>query len=124
MIARNYRKYPEALAMQLTLQLACVVVRLIRERHSGRASPSPGKVLPQAACEATDVPVGAIVQTPTGKRARVLGYRGYGQRGGVDRDHRVRLWCQYLQPENKAFDKVLLVPELVTVIELGQGEKT
>lgn len=110
MIARNFRRYPEALALQLTLELVCVVVRRVRERHS--SSPAPRKPLPMVQQDAEDIPVGAIVQTPTGKKARVLGYRGYR------RDHRVRLWCQYLQPENKRFDKVLLVPELVTVVQL------
>lgn len=110
MIARNYRKYPEALALQLALELVCVVVRRVRERHSAITAPrKPVAVVQQ---DAEDVPVGAIVRTPTGKKARVLGYRGYR------RDHRVRLWCQYLEPENKRFDKVLLVPELVTVVEL------
>lgn len=113
MIARNFRKYPEALALQLSLELVCVVVRRVRERHSASPTPSarkPVQVLQQQ--DAEDIPVGAIVKTPTGKQARVLGYRGYR------RDHRVRLWCQYLQPENRRFDKVLLVPELVTVLQL------
>lgn len=113
MIARNFRKYPEALALQMTLELVCVVVRRIAARHT----PSPvAKRIHKAFCaptarEAEEIPVGAIVRTPTGKEARVLGYRGFR------RDHRVRLWCEYLQPENKRFDKVLLVPELVIVLE-------
>jgi hypothetical protein len=108
MIARNYRKHPEALALQLVLDFVAVVVRRVRERHS--QSLVPRKAQP-ATQDAEEIPVGAIVKTPTGKQARVLGYRGYR------RDHRVRLWCQYLQPDNKRFDKVLLVPELVTVVQ-------
>jgi hypothetical protein len=103
-IARNFRKYPEAMAMQLCLELVCVVVRKVRERHQASRAHD---------CDAEDIPVGAIVQTPTGKQAKVLGYRGYR------RDHRVRLWVQYLEPDNKRFDKVLLVPELVKVIDMG-----
>jgi hypothetical protein len=107
MIARNYRKYPEALALQLCLELVCVVVRKIRERHA----PGAARQAIPAQFDAEDIPLGAIVQTPTGKKARVLGYRGYR------RDHIVRLWLQYLDPENKRFDKVLLAPDKVTVIE-------
>lgn len=114
MIARNFIKYPEALALQLQLRLVHLVDRIVRERHN--ASPERRK-RPEVVgeMEAGEIPIGSIVQTPTGKKARVLGYRG------KRRDHRERLWCQYLEPENKRFDKVLLVPELVKVIERGDG---
>lgn len=109
MIAWNFRKYPEALALQLELSLVCVVVRRIRERHAARPHPVDA---PQDV-NAEDIPVGSIVRTPTGKEAKVLGYKG------KRRDHILRLWCQYLQPENKRFDKVLLAPRLVVVIQMG-----
>lgn len=61
-----------------------------------------------------EIPVGSIVRTPMGKMARVIGHRGYR------RDHIVRLWLQYLEPENKRFDKVLLPPFCVVVVTKGE----
>lgn len=116
MIASNYRRYPEALALQLALELVCVVVRRVRERHVA-PRPVARTVVPPQDVDAEEIPIGAIVQTPSGKKARVIGYRGYR------RDHIVRLWIQYLQPENKRFDKVLLAPKLVTVLEIPEPEK-
>lgn len=58
-----------------------------------------------------DIPIGTIVTTPTGSRAKVIGYRGYR------RDHRIRLVCRYLEPVNQRFDVVQLLPELVKVAE-------
>jgi hypothetical protein len=63
--------------------------------------------------EADEVPIGSIVRTPTGRDARVIGYRGFR------RDFMVRLVCRYLEPENKRFDVVLLAPELVVVMVKG-----
>jgi hypothetical protein len=63
--------------------------------------------------DAEDIPIGSVVTTPTGKEARVIGYRGFR------RDHIVRLVCRYLEPENKRFDVVLLAPELVVVVKGG-----
>jgi hypothetical protein len=60
------------------------------------------------------IPVGTLVRTPTGKEARVEGYRGFR------RDHIVRLVCRYVEPENKAFDIVLLPAELVVVVVRGE----
>lgn len=60
-----------------------------------------------------DFPIGTIVRTPTGAKARVEGYRGY------KRDHRIRLVCRYLNPVNKHFDVVQLLPELVEVVSDG-----
>lgn len=61
--------------------------------------------------EPDEIPVGAIVRTPTGQLARVIAYRGFR------RDFRVRLVCRYLRPVNKRYDIVMLVPELVQVVE-------
>lgn len=110
MIARNYRRFPEALALQLTLDLVCVVVRKVRERHNA-ARQIPRCAVASHDIDAEDIPVGSIVRTPTGKEAKVLGYRG------KRRDHIIRLWCQYLQPDNRRFDKVLLAPKLVTILQ-------
>lgn len=63
--------------------------------------------------EHEDVPVGSLVQTPTGRIAKVEGYRGFR------RGHRVWLVCRYLHPENKRFDVVQLLPELVVVLAKG-----
>lgn len=60
-----------------------------------------------------EIPVGTVVRTPTGALARVEGYRGHR------RDHRVRLVCRYLEPANRAFDVVQLLPELVEVVSDG-----
>lgn len=109
MIAANFRRYPEALAMQLPLEFACVVVR--RMRHTAaeaRRSHARAAVVPDR--EPESIPVGSIVRTPTGKEAKVLGYRG------KRRDHIVRLWCQYLRPDNKRHDKVLLAAKLLVVV--------
>jgi hypothetical protein len=61
------------------------------------------------------IPIGAIVRTPRGMEAVVIGYRGFR------RDYRIRLVCKYVDPENRAFDVVQLVPELVTVLEVPDG---
>lgn len=113
-IARNFRRYPEALALQLTLELVAVVVRRVRERHSAGAARARklAASATRADVDAEDIPLGAIVLTPTGKEAEVIGYRGK-RRDPMGQ----RLWCRYLQPENKRFDKVLLAPKLVTVIK-------
>ena len=60
--------------------------------------------------DAEEIPVGSVVRTPLGFVATVIGYRGYR------RDHRVRLVCRYCSPKNRAFDVVLIFPELVEVI--------
>lgn len=118
MIARNFRKYPEALALQLTLQFACVVIRRVRARHVASATPKRHAPQVRTQLEAEDIPLRAIVRTPTGKEARVIGYRGGRRTGGGLKDDRTRLVCEYLEPENRRFNKVLLVPELVTVLQL------
>lgn len=61
--------------------------------------------------DAEDIPIGTTIRTPTGALAQVINYRGFR------RDHRIRLVCRYIKPVNKAFDVVLLLPELVTVVE-------
>lgn len=67
--------------------------------------------------EAEDIPIGSIVRTPTGGLARVEAHRGRkDNRIRAGRDHRIRLVCRYLEPKNRAFDVVLLLPELVEVI--------
>lgn len=63
--------------------------------------------------EAEDIPIGSTVRTPTGALAKVEGYRGFR------RDHRIRLVCRYTRPVNRAFDIVLLLPELVEVVSDG-----
>jgi len=63
--------------------------------------------------EAEEIPIGATVRTPTGALAKVEGYRGFR------RDHRIRLVCRYTRPVNRAFDIVLLLPELVEVVSDG-----
>ncbi len=63
--------------------------------------------------EAEDIPIGSTVRTPTGALATVEGYRGFR------RDHRIRLVCRYTRPVNRAFDIVLLLPELVEVVSDG-----
>lgn len=60
--------------------------------------------------DAEDYPVGTKVRTPSGAMAVITGYRGFR------RDHRIRLVCKYLTPVNRAFDVVLLLPELVEVV--------
>lgn len=61
--------------------------------------------------DAEDIPLRSRICLPTGALAIVEGYRGFR------RDHRIRLVCRYLKPVNRAFDVVLMLPELVTVIE-------
>jgi hypothetical protein len=68
---------------------------------------------PPRPMDAEEVPIGSLIRTPSGKEARVIGYRGF------KRDIRVRLVCRYTQPENKRFDVVLLAPELVMVLVEG-----
>ncbi len=83
--------------------------------HLLGATPVPTGVLPftPKPLDAEDIPIGSVVRTPTGGLARVEGYRGYR------REHRVRLVCRYLDPKNRAFDVVQLLPELVEVITNG-----
>jgi hypothetical protein len=115
MIARNYRRYPEALERQLQLKFG----RPRRRRPKQEKPQSFGGLAlrqryhPPRAMDAEQVPIGSTVRTPTGQLAKVEGYRGY------KRDCRVRLVCRYLDPENKRFDVVLLAPELVTVLEVA-----
>ena len=61
------------------------------------------------------IPIGATIRTPRGMEAVVIGYRGFR------RDYRIRLVCRYINPDNKAFDVVQLVPELVEVLEVPDG---
>ena len=61
------------------------------------------------------IPVGSTVRTPSGQIAVVIAYRGFR------RDYRIRLVCRYVHPQNKAFDVVQLVPELVEVLEVPDG---
>ena len=46
-----------------------------------------------------------------GLLATVVAYRGFR------RDHRVRLVCRYINPQNRAFDVALILPELVEVVD-------
>lgn len=54
-----------------------------------------------------DFPIGSIVITPTGQRAKVIKHLHF------ERSTRSRLLCEYLEPPNKKFAKVWLLPELV-----------
>lgn len=65
--------------------------------------------------DAEDVPLGTPVETPLGRRAVVVGYRG------KRRGHRVWLVCRYLQPENRRHAIVQLLPELVRIIGKEEG---
>lgn len=117
MIARNFRRYPEALERQLELKFRA-------SRHH-RAKPARAMTVgelaarqrhlptPPRAMDAEQVPIGSTVRTPLGALAIVEDYRGY------KRDTRVRLVCRYVDPENKRFDVVLLAPELVVVVVEG-----
>ena len=60
--------------------------------------------------EAMDIQVGTLVRTPMGRDAMVIAHRG------KRRGPRVWLVCRYVAPANRAFDVVLLLPELVEVI--------
>lgn len=60
--------------------------------------------------DAEDLPVGTRIKLPSGAMATVIGYRGFR------RDHRIRLVCRYTDPVNRAFDVVLMLPELVVVV--------
>lgn len=114
MIARNYRRFPDALECQLVLLFdAPVRTRRAPPAHSGlNTTPLIGKLRhPPRAKDADSVPIGATVTTPSGKVAVVEAYRGFR------RDHIIRLVCRYLEPENKRFDKVLLAPELVVIVK-------
>jgi hypothetical protein len=66
-----------------------------------------------------EIPLGSLVRTPTGKEAEVRAYRGYGSRAGAGRAHRVYLVSRYLNPDNKRFNIVQLLPELVVVVRVG-----
>lgn len=68
--------------------------------------------------DAEDIPLGSVVRTPTGQLARVEGYRGFR------RGHRVWLVCRYLEPVNKRYDVVQLLPELVMVLEEERNHGT
>lgn len=68
-----------------------------------------------------EVPLESVVQTPTGQLARVIGYRGYQNRKGPGRGHRVWLVCRYVEPQNKRYAVVQLLPELVMVVEVAGG---
>ena len=60
--------------------------------------------------DAEGFPVGTRVRTPLGMEAVVIAHRG------KKRGHRVWLVCRYSNPRNRAFDVVLVLPELVEVI--------
>lgn len=60
--------------------------------------------------DAEEIPIGTKVRTPLGMDAVVIAYRG------KRRGHRVWLVCRYVRPRNRAFDVVLVLPELVEVI--------
>ena len=60
--------------------------------------------------DAEEIPIGSKVRTPLGMDAVVIAYRG------KRRGHRVWLVCRYVRPRNRAFDVVLVLPELVEVI--------
>jgi hypothetical protein len=73
-----------------------------------------------------EIPIGSLVRTPTGKEAEVKAYRGYGTNNGRgyrpgpgQRPSRVYLVCRYVNPENKKFAIVQLLPELVVVVRVG-----
>jgi hypothetical protein len=66
--------------------------------------------------DAEEIPVGSIIKTPLGHLAMVIEHRGGGKRG-----HRVWLVCKYLQPANRAFAVVQILPELAEVVRLGNG---
>lgn len=66
-----------------------------------------------------EIPIGSLIETPSGRQATVEGYRGYGRRGGADRGHRIWLVCRYTDPVNKRFDVVQLLPELAKVLRYG-----
>lgn len=85
------------------------------------SDPAGSARLPQRARDHEEIPLGSVVKTPLGLLARVEAYRGYGDREGAERAHRVYLVCRYLQPANKRYDIVQLVPELLTVVEYGTG---
>lgn len=62
------------------------------------------------ASEAIDIPIGTLVRTPMGMDAVVIAHRG------KRRGRRIWLVCRYVAPINRAFDVVLLLPELVEVV--------
>lgn len=55
-----------------------------------------------------DFPIGSIVITPLGQKAKVIKHLHY------ERSTRERLLCEYLEPVNKKFARVWLLPELVS----------
>lgn len=112
MIARNFRRHPDALALQLCLEFGQVVVRRIRALSAPAPKPLPKTMGAVKRAEDHErVPIGAVVRTPLKKLARVESYRGFR------RGHRVWLVCRYLEPENKRFDIVQLLPERVEVMQ-------
>lgn len=117
MIARNFRRFPEALALQLSLPFE-LAARRIRERHTAaeaRPRPRPARLDLAQDREPDDFPIGSVVRLPTGKLARVVGYRG------VRRGHAVRLVCKYLEPVNRRFDVVQVLPKLAAIVEVKEA---
>lgn len=96
------------------------------QRNRGkRQEPNPGLVAARlrhfpapAPIDAETIPIGSTIRTPTGRLARVVGYRGYKR---DSEDTRIRLVCRYVEPVNKRFDVVQLLPELAVVVMKGQG---
>lgn len=120
MIARNYRRYPEALELQLVLPLHCVVVRRVRERHSGGGRRTVALLADR---DTEDFPIGSIVRTPLGELAKVVGHRGGRRKGGGVKDCHERLVCRYLNPTNKRQGVVQLLPKLVTLVQEEEAQR-
>lgn len=116
MIARNFRRYPDALERQLELKFARPKrhPRAKAARTIGELAARQRCLPPPRAMDAEQIPIGSTIRTPLGQLAIVEDYRGY------KRDTRVRLVCRYVDPENKRFDVVQLAPELVVVIVRGE----
>lgn len=64
------------------------------------------------------IPVGAIVRTPRGRLAKVIGRTGK-PRGGGQVDPFPRLICRYLEASNAKFGIVRLQPKYVEVVSHG-----
>jgi hypothetical protein len=116
MIAKNYRKYPEALKLQMHLHFGHSVVRRISDVTPNKRRTGQMQYVEKAQ-EAEEIPIGALVRTPLGKLARVLKYSGYR------RAHRIWLVCRYLEPENKRFDIVKILPERVVVVVENEEQR-
>jgi hypothetical protein len=128
MIAKNFRRFPEALALQLCLPLAQVHARLVRARHITSAShnvaPPVGALrLPVRTRDrdVEDFPIGTVVRTPLGMLAKVEGYRGGKRLGGGQKDDHERLFCRYMDAASKKFGTVLLQPSKVEIVEIPEG---